>query len=110
MIGSLEYSDMWKSQRPVFWYLNAGSLNLPDTTFQQLGSAIKHVFKNLEWLNSWTRGNLMASSLDIFRDADYSVCRILTIGSFRRELFGWLEHMENLMIQVSRCLGFGDLG
>ncbi|CAB4490155.1 unnamed protein product [Rhizophagus irregularis] len=49
------------------------------------------------WLNSWTRGNLMASSLDIFRDADYSVCRILTIGSFRRELFGWLEHMENLV-------------
>ncbi|CAB5115932.1 unnamed protein product [Rhizophagus irregularis] len=62
------------------------------------------------WLNSWTRGNLMASSLDIFRDADYSVCRILTIGSFRRELFGWLEHMENLMIQVSKCLGIWDLG
>ncbi|CAB4410883.1 unnamed protein product [Rhizophagus irregularis] len=26
-------------------------------------------------------------------------CRILTIGSFRRELFGWFERMENLMIQ-----------
>ncbi|CAB4433727.1 unnamed protein product [Rhizophagus irregularis] len=37
-------------------------------------------------------------------------CRILTIGSFRRELFGWFERMENLMIQVSRCLGIWDLG
>ncbi|PKY36618.1 hypothetical protein RhiirB3_459658 [Rhizophagus irregularis] len=41
--------------------------------FLNKGLAIKHVFKNLEWLNSWTCGNLMASSLDIFRDADYSV-------------------------------------
>ncbi|PKC51364.1 hypothetical protein RhiirA1_483907 [Rhizophagus irregularis] len=50
-------------------------LNIFPTSFFFLnkGLAIKHVFKNLEWLNSWTCGNLMASSLDIFRDADYSV-------------------------------------
>ncbi|GES74612.1 hypothetical protein RCL_jg10187.t1 [Rhizophagus clarus] len=56
--------------------------------------AIKHVFE----IDSWTRGNLMASSLGIFGDADYDVCRILTTGSFKHKLFGWFEHVKNLMV------------
>ncbi|GES79925.1 hypothetical protein GLOIN_2v1761476 [Rhizophagus clarus] len=56
--------------------------------------AIKHVFE----IDSWTRGNLMASSLGIFGDAEYDVCRILTTGSFKNELFGWFEHVENLVV------------
>ncbi|CAB4433728.1 unnamed protein product [Rhizophagus irregularis] len=67
-----------------------GSLNLPDTTFQQLGMQslvfrlvhrilsmlkilITRYYFTVLWLNSWTRGNLMASSLGIFGDADYGV-------------------------------------
>ncbi|GES84003.1 hypothetical protein RCL_jg19538.t1 [Rhizophagus clarus] len=93
-----------KSVRIQFCFVGT----FPNATFQQLGMqflvfglvyrilvlAIKHVFE----INSWTRGNLMASSLDIFGDADYDVCRILTTGSFKHELFGWFEHVENLMV------------
>ncbi|GES85001.1 hypothetical protein RCL_jg16842.t1 [Rhizophagus clarus] len=76
-------------------------LFFPNATFQQLVFsfltkvlAIKHVFE----IDSWTRGNLMVSSLGIFGDADYDVCRILITGSFKHELFGWFEHVENLMV------------